>query len=93
MNLQIFQPRLNQMFAVSNLYGIGPTSHRNNSEILTQVSSRPVVVKRSNSNNMKYHTLSTSSIAAEGKKSSFTIYADIMDLKHDKVRSQLLLAH
>ncbi|XP_044727659.1 uncharacterized protein LOC123291432 [Chrysoperla carnea] len=42
---------------------------------------------------MKYHTLSTSTIAeSEGKKSSFTIYADIMDFKHEKLEAELLSA-
>lgn len=33
---------------------------------------------------MKYNTISTSSLASEGKKSSFTIYAD-MDISQNKV--------
>lgn len=33
---------------------------------------------------MKYNTISTSSLASEGKKSTLTIYAD-MDISHNKV--------
>lgn len=58
-------------------------------QLLDTVIESPVksyVLPINHNHTMKYHTLSTSTIAeSEGKKSSFTIYADIMDFKHEKV--------